>query len=84
MMSLDFLQPPGEGDARGAHDRDWTLDLPDGFGEADLADSLVRELEAITAVVAGSVWVRRGEPEDGEPWREVTSEEIRRRDVPDW
>lgn len=32
--NLDFLQPPGDDDARGAHAPHWTLDLPDGYSEA--------------------------------------------------
>ena len=76
-MSLDFLQPPGDDDAHGAHAPNWTLDLPDGLTEADLAGDLIRELEAEHVLVGEtSVWVRRGD--EGE-WREVTPEELRRR-----
>jgi hypothetical protein len=60
------------------------LDLPVGYSEADLAGSLVRELEAICSVEAGSVWIRRGEVEDDQPWWEITAEEVRRRDLPEW
>ena len=70
-------------------EKHWVLDMPDGTTIEGLADSLIRELEAITTVVAGSVFVCRGEPDElldpskGE-WREITSEEIRRRDAGDW
>ncbi len=79
MSGLDFLDPPGEDDAHGAHARDWRLDLPDGYSEQDLAGSLVRELEAVTVLAATSVWTRRGDPGDGQPWREVTPGEVRER-----
>jgi len=55
-------------------ERHWALDLPDGLTVEDLADSLTREAEAVTAMAEASVWVRRG---DGE-WREITAADRRR------
>jgi hypothetical protein len=51
--------------------RHWTLDLPDGLTVEELAGSLAAEAEAVMAMDAGSVFVRRGD--DG-PWREITAE----------
>ncbi len=52
----------------------WALDVPCGTTVEGLADSLAREAEAVAALDAGSVWVRRG---DGE-WAEITAEDRRR------
>jgi len=64
----DELDPEGE------VPRHWALDLPDGATVEDLAASLTREAEAVAAVDAGSVFIRRG---DGE-WIEYTAEDRRR------
>lgn len=53
----------------------WTMDLPDGATVEGLADSLTREAEAVAALDAGSVFVRRGD--DG-PWTEVTAKDRHR------
>lgn len=55
--------------------RHWVLDMPDGATVEGLAESLTREAEAVAAMAAGSVFVRRG---DEGPWREVTAEQRRR------
>jgi hypothetical protein len=89
-MSLDFLEPPGEDDAYGAHAKHWILDMPDGATVEGLADSLIREMEAIHSVEAGSIFIRRGEVDEDGVVFEVTAEEIRRRlaeagpDIPEW
>jgi hypothetical protein len=56
----------------------WTMDLEPGATVEGLADSLTREAEAVAALDAGPVYVRRG---DG-PWTEITAEERRRRRGP--
>ena len=80
---IDDRPPPGEhepgcpgGDCMcGRH---WTHDVPDGTTVEGLADSLTREAQAVAQLAAGSVWVRRGDDDDGQPWREITAEERRR------
>lgn len=47
------------------------------FGECgetveELADSLIREAEAIHQMEVSSVWVVRGEPDEAGEWLEVT------------
>ena len=56
-------------------DRPWVLDLPEGTTLEQVADSLAREAEAIAALNAAPVFVRRG---DGE-WLEVSAEDRRGR-----
>jgi hypothetical protein len=56
--------------------RHWVLDMPDGLTVEALADSLTAEAEAVTAMAAGSVYIRRGGGD--EPWTEVTAEMRRR------
>jgi hypothetical protein len=55
--------------------RHWTMSLPDGATVEGLADSLTAEAEAIAAMEAAPVWVRRG---DEGPWTEITAEDRRR------
>jgi hypothetical protein len=56
-------------------ERHWTLDLPDGATVEGLAASLTAEAEAVAAMAAGSVFVRRG---DEGPWTEITEQDRRR------
>lgn len=67
-MTDDELDPEDE--------RSWVLDLEPGATLEELADSLTREAEAVAALDAGPVYVRRGET--GE-WREITAEDRRAR-----
>lgn len=58
--------PPPGADMNG-----WMDDIPASVTIEGLADSLVREAEAINQLVESSVWVRRGEPDEEGEWREV-------------
>ena len=77
-MTDDQLQPDGhEPDCPGGDcdcGRHWALDLEPGATVEDLAGSLIREAEAVAALDASSVWIRRG---DGPPM-EITPEMRRR------
>jgi hypothetical protein len=55
--------------------RHWVLDMPEGLTVEALAGSLAAEAEAVAAMAAGSVFVRRG---DEGPWREISAEDRRR------
>jgi hypothetical protein len=61
-MSESFAPEPPEPEPH------WTMDLPDGATAEDLAASLIRDAEAVCALDAAPVFVRRG---DGE-WTRVT------------
>ena len=56
-------------------ERHWVLDEPAATVE-ELADSLTREAEAVAAMAAGPVFIRRGD--DDAPWAEVSAEDRRR------
>jgi hypothetical protein len=72
-----LLPPPGD-DING-----WMDDIDASVTIEGLADSLVREVEAIHKLVESPVWVMRGEPGDpsvrGQQWREITAAERRER-----
>lgn len=57
--------------------RHWTMDLEPGATVERLAASLAAEAEAVAAMAAGPVYIRRGG--DDEPWREITAEDRRAR-----
>jgi hypothetical protein len=82
VSGLDFLRPPGDDDD--AHEPNWTLDLPDGCTEADLARSMIAEQEAILAMVSGPILVRRGEPDDEAEWVDVGDTVRRHRHAADF
>jgi hypothetical protein len=69
----DQVPPPGD-DMHG-----WMDDIDASVTIEGLADSLIREAEAINVLVESPVYVRRGEPGDDGEWLEVTADEIRRR-----
>jgi len=54
--------------------RHWTHDVEPGTTIEGLADSLCREAEAVAAMAAAPVYVRRGD--DG-PWQEITAADRR-------